>query len=70
MRPRADSLDLTPDERFREVARILAVGVRRLRNQPQVAVRPDLHLDSQNPADSSRDCLELPAHPRLSVHGG
>jgi hypothetical protein len=70
MRPRADSLNLTPDERLREVARILAVGVRRLRTQALVVAGPGVRFDSENPEASSRDCLELSAQPRLSVHGG
>jgi hypothetical protein len=57
VRPRADSLDLTPDERFREVARILAVGVRRLRTQALAVAGPGLHFDPENPGDSGRDCL-------------
>ena len=70
MRPCADSLSLTPDERFHEVARILAAGVRRLRCRAVVPADPGQHPDPGIPADSSRDCLALSAQPRLSVHGG
>jgi hypothetical protein len=70
MRPCADSLSLTPHERRREVARIFAVGVRRLRSRTVIPAHPGQHPDLENPVDSSRDCLELSADPRLSVHGG
>jgi hypothetical protein len=70
MRACADSLPLTADERFREVARILAAGVRRLRPRTETPADHGQSLNPENPADSSRDCLELPGHSRLSVHGG
>jgi hypothetical protein len=70
MRPCADSLSLTPHERFCELARILASGVRRLRACSVISADLGQRLDSGNPDDSRRDCLELPAQQRLSVHGG
>jgi len=70
MRPSADSLDLTPDERFREVARILAVGVLRLRSRTVLPADFGEHCDSENCAVHSRDSLEFSVTPRLSVHGG
>jgi hypothetical protein len=70
MRPFADSLSLTPDERFCEVARILGAGVRRLRSRIAIPADHGQSLHSENPADSRQVCLELPAQPRLSVHGG
>jgi hypothetical protein len=70
MRPCADSLDLAPNERFREIARILAVGVRRLRSRTVFPSGPGEDIAPENRVDSGRDSLELPAHPRLSVHGG
>jgi hypothetical protein len=70
MRPCADCLSLMPDERCREVARILAGGVRRLRSRAAIPADPIQYPDPEIPADSSRDCLELSAQPRLSVHSG
>jgi hypothetical protein len=70
MRPCADSLSLTPHERRRDVARILAAGVRRLRSRTVIPADPGRHPDSDNSADSSQDCLELSAQSRLSVHSG
>lgn len=55
--------DLTPDERFREIAYILAIGI--VRSHGQSTVAPD-----DRPKilpDSSPDGLEVPAETRLSV---
>ena len=70
MRPHADSLGFTPDERFREVARILAMGVRRLRSRTVIPSGPGEDFAPENRVDSSGDSLELSVSPRLSVHGG
>ena len=50
---------LTPDERFRELARLLAVGVRRL-----------LSRTPEKVSDSSENSLEVSPETRLSVHDG
>jgi hypothetical protein len=44
--------------------------VRRLHARPVIAAEPGPHLETQTPANPNLDCLELPAQPRLSVHGG
>jgi hypothetical protein len=70
MRPCADSLSLTPYERCREVARVLAAGLRRLHSLTVIAAETGQDPKAKIPANPSPDCLELPAQPRLSVHGG
>ena len=62
----ADAARLSPDERLREAAGILAAGVLRLRQRAALPTgngREDL-------AESSPDGLEVPAKTRLSVRGG
>jgi hypothetical protein len=65
MRPHADYLSLSPNEQLRELARILAAGLLRLR-------RPILPSDSKslpnpnNPPNSSLNSLEIPGKTRLS----
>jgi hypothetical protein len=62
--------DLTPEQRAREVARILATGLRRLvRNATSAAVL-DAHPETKNPPESSEVCLEVVPFPRLTVHNG
>ena len=62
MRRPDDDDDLTPDDRFREVAQILAVGILRLLRHPtQVAHVPP----GQNLPDSSIHVLE--PHPQPSL---
>jgi len=62
----ADAAPLTPDERFRELASILAIGVVRLRQ------RAALPTDDarKNLADSLAAGLEVPDETVLSVHTG
>ena len=62
----ADAARLSPDDRLREVAVILAVGVIRLRRR--VALRPDETLE--NLAESSAAGLEVLNETVLSVHNG
>lgn len=50
---------LTPEERFREIAKILAKGVLRLRRIP-IAV----------PLESPSNCLDVPSHEPPSVPAG
>ena len=63
MRP-DDSASLSPEDRLRAVATLLAAGVRRLR--PRLSgvsfVAPE------NPPKSVADCLKLSAETRLTVH--
>lgn len=61
-----DSAHLSPDERLREAAAILATGVLRLR---QRAALPGEN-GRTNLAESSPDGLEVPAKTRLSVRVG
>jgi hypothetical protein len=62
----AETARLTPDERLREVATILAAGVLRLRQR--AALPTD---DAQKkPAELSAAGLEVPEETVLSVHTG
>jgi hypothetical protein len=69
MRPDIDPLVLTPDDRLREVAAVLACGLLRLHARPS-APDPAGHPASKNLPDSSPNCLELPGETVLSVHTG
>ena len=68
MRPFDDS-DLTPPDRFREIAALLAVGVLRLRARADAA-DPSEHSAPENPEKTGDSCLELSAKTVLSVQGG
>jgi hypothetical protein len=61
MRPPADENPLTPEERTRELARVLATGLLRLRDRAALpAPNPD-HAPPDNPAaNSSENRPELP----------
>lgn len=62
----AETARLTPDERLREVATILAAGVLRLRQR--AALPTD---DAQKkPSELSAAGLEVPGETVLSVHTG
>ena len=66
MRPDLDPSLMTPDERRREVAAILAASLRRLRDRTALASVPA----SENPSDPLENSLEaVPANP-LTVHVG
>lgn len=69
MRP-FDNSDLTPQDRFREIAALLAVGVLRLHDRTTAAAASDEHLAPKNPEKSGDSCLELSAKTVLSVHTG
>jgi hypothetical protein len=69
MRP-FDNSDLTPQDRFREIARLLAVGVLRLRDRAAFAADSGEHFASENPEKTGNSCLELSAKTVLSVHTG
>lgn len=67
MMSRREPATLAPDERFREIAAILAAGVRRLRD------RAALHVDQsnpKNPSEASKTPLEVSPETVLSVHDG
>ncbi len=67
MRPSDDPVPLTADERFRELAGILAAAVLRL------SLRAALSVDDsgrENPENLARSCLEVSPDTVLSVHGG
>jgi hypothetical protein len=68
MRPFDDS-DLTPPDRFREIAALLAVGVLRLRARADAA-DPGQHSAPENPERTGNSCLELSEKTVLSVHTG
>jgi hypothetical protein len=59
-----DIASLSPEDRVRAVASLLAAGVRRLR--PRVTDGRPSALE--NPPKSVADCLELSAGTRLTVH--
>ena len=62
----ADTTRLSPDERLREAAAILAAGVLRLRQR--AALPPETTLE--NLAELPAAGLEVPAETVLSVHTG
>jgi hypothetical protein len=61
---------LTPEQRAREVARILATGLLRLTRNATPATSPGEHAETKNPPESSQVCLEVAPFPRLTVHNG
>jgi hypothetical protein len=63
-------LDLTPDDRFRELASLLARGLVRLREQGPPAPPPAPHPAAKKPGESLGNDLESRAELRLSVHRG
>lgn len=67
MRPSDDTVPLTADERFREVAGIFAAAVLRL------GLRSALIADDpgpEKPTNLALSCLEVSPDTVLSVHGG
>jgi len=62
--------DLTPDQRRREIARILADGIVRLRSRAALPTAVTAPPASEKPAASSPNCLEVSGETRLSVHTG
>jgi hypothetical protein len=70
MRPDADPAFMTPAERFRELAGILAAGILRLRDRAALAADPGEHPAPENPPETVHSCLELSGKTVLSVHGG
>ena len=61
---------LATDERLGELARILARAILRLHSRAALATDSVEDRNDEKPRNSSENCLELPAIPRLSViHG-
>jgi hypothetical protein len=66
---RRDESAVAEDDRLREIARILAGGVLRLR--ARVALPPAVQLPApQILLESGPNCLEVPPETVLSVHTG
>jgi hypothetical protein len=70
MPPLADPAALTTQQRFEAVARLLALGLRRLPSCRAVAGDPAPGALSDGPQKSSLNCLDDAADLRLSVHTG
>jgi hypothetical protein len=69
MRPDDFSQPLSPEQRRRAVAAILAGGLLRF-DPPENGAPAASPPSSQNPSESQRDCLEVRADLRLSVSSG
>ncbi len=65
-RPNLPPSEPTPDQRRREVAGILARGLRRLRDRAALAGDPT----SANPSEASFSTLESVPDKSLAVHAG
>jgi hypothetical protein len=61
---------LSPDERFRQLARLLAAGLLRLRDRPAEPAGSGSSPAPEKPPESAANRLELSAETRLSVHTG
>ena len=71
MRPYVISPEhLTPEQRAREVARILAAGLLRLLRNATTSTDLGEHAEAKNPPESSQVCLEVVPFPRLTGHNG
>jgi hypothetical protein len=70
MRPYHDPTSQTPDERFGELAGLLATGLLRLRARPALPADPIEQPGSKKPPESGRNRLALPGETVLSVHTG
>jgi hypothetical protein len=66
MRPLDDPTSLTTEQRFSELAGILAAGLLRL----APATNPSSPSAPQKLPESAPNCLVVPPNPRLSVHTG
>ncbi len=65
-RTEAPPSDLTPDQRRRELAGLLARGLRRLRDRAALGTDPT----SANPSEASISTLEAVPDKSLTVHAG
>jgi hypothetical protein len=70
MRACEESLPLTPDERFRALAGLLAAGVRRLRRGSSLPPDPGPQAEPNNLPESRRDGLAVCGETRLTVQTG
>jgi hypothetical protein len=62
-----ESALLSPQQRLRELARILAAGLRR---QRAIAAAAGERAAPNNPPNSVSNCLEVPPETRLTVQDG
>jgi len=69
MRPDLDPTQLTPDERFREVAAILADGLLRLRDRAALAANPETSPPPEGSAELSPKPLAIPSGTSVTVTG-
>ena len=70
MRPYDSSDDLSPEQRFRHIAALLAAGLRRLRPRNALPAHPKMPTAAENLPESSPDRLEFSAKTRLTVQTG
>ena len=70
MRPIVDPSSLTPDERFAEVAGILAAGILRLHARAALPDNATEQSAPENAAESGFPGLEVSDKTVLSVHNG
>ena len=70
MRPIDDPFLLTPDERFAEVASILAAGILRLHTRAALPDNSTEHFAAEKLAKSASPSLEVSDETVLSVHNG
>jgi hypothetical protein len=69
MRPHSDRI--SPEQRLREIAAILACGLRRLRTSHDASPQSATTSAERISDDSFANCLEVPQDLRLSVlHNG
>jgi hypothetical protein len=68
--PPLDPTSLTPDERLRELAALLARGLLRLHERRLLPGADGPTSPPEKPPESVSNCLELPGETRLSVHTG
>jgi hypothetical protein len=64
-----DLSNLTPDERFREVARLLAVGLLRLR-KPVISPKSEQNPTGKTFSESPTNHLAVLPQKSVTVHGG
>jgi hypothetical protein len=70
MRPHEHPDNLTPDQRFQNIAGVLAVGLRRLRPRTASLASPAKQSGAKNLSELSPDNLEFSAETRLTVQTG
>ena len=70
MRPHDPSDDVTDDQRFQQIATILATGLRRLRPRTPLSADPRQQEAAKNLPKLSPNGLEFSAETRLTVQSG